>query len=184
MAQKCPFLRPENGEEKVLPDLGFFRSSIFVTARFCGGFWATNSVICIGCVFAGSGCAFLYRFSYLLQGVLVSCRSRETGAAVSGFVFSSLLFLLLLPPFFLGAGLGSLSLLCSCRQDRIAWSRQVRLSICFVCVLSLLSFLSPRVGSPLPCSFSFFPSLSLFRNFLSLLHAVQNCRAGMDLALG
>ena len=58
LAQKCPFLRPENGEEIVLPDLGFFRSSIFVTARFCGGFWAANSVICIGCIFAGSGCVF------------------------------------------------------------------------------------------------------------------------------
>ena len=32
--QKCPFLRPENGEEKVLPDLGFFRSSIFCYGAF------------------------------------------------------------------------------------------------------------------------------------------------------
>ena len=109
LAQKCPFLRPENGEEKVLPDLGFFRSSIFVTARFCGGFWAANSVICIGFVFVGSGCVFLYGFTYLIQGVLFSCRSRDSGAVVSGLVFSSLLFLLLLPPFFLGAGLGSFS---------------------------------------------------------------------------
>ena len=42
----------------------------------------------------------------MIQGVLVFCRSRDSGAAVSGFVCSSLLFLLLLPPFFLGAGLG------------------------------------------------------------------------------
>ena len=107
-AQKCPFLRPENGKNKVLPFLGFFRSSTFVTARFYGRFWAVNSESCIGCVSAGSGCAFLYGFTYLIQGVLVFCRSRDSGAAVSGFVLS--LLLLLLPPFFLGAGLGSLSL--------------------------------------------------------------------------
>ena len=109
LVTKMPVLRPENSKEKILPVLGFFRSSIFVTARFCGGFWATSSGICIGCVFAGSGSAFLYGFSYLIQGVLVSCCSRDSGAVVSGFVCSSLLFLLLLPPFFLGAGLGSLS---------------------------------------------------------------------------
>ena len=84
---KCPFLRPKNGLDKVLPFLGFFRSSIFVTARFCGGIWAVNSVSCIGCASAGSGCAFLYGFTYLIQGVPLSCRSRDSGAAVSGSVF-------------------------------------------------------------------------------------------------
>ena len=109
LAKNAPFCVPKTAKKKFSLILGFFRSSIFVTARFCGGFWAANSVICIGFVFTGSGCVFLYGFTYLIQGVLFSCRSRDSGAAVSGLVFSSLLFLLLLPPFFLGAGLGSLS---------------------------------------------------------------------------
>ena len=47
--QKCPSCVPKTAKNEVLPFLGrFFRSSIFVTARFCGGFWATNSVLCIG----------------------------------------------------------------------------------------------------------------------------------------
>ena len=46
-AQKCPFLCPDNGEKRSSPFLRFFRSSIFVTARFCGGFWAIGRRFCL-----------------------------------------------------------------------------------------------------------------------------------------
>ena len=71
---KNPCFSSRKRRKKVLPFFAlFFRSSIFVTARFCGGFWATNSVICVGhgfvwfrvCVFvwiylseSGSSCFF------------------------------------------------------------------------------------------------------------------------------
>ena len=163
MGPKMPLLRPENGKDKVLPFLGIFRGSIFVTARFCGGFWATNSVICVGCFFAGSGCAFLYGISYLIQGVLVFAVLGTLGPLFRG--SSSLLFLLLLPLSPLGAGSGSLlCFLCLCRQDsrgrgRSAW----RLMSCHV-LFFLSSFflpLSARAGSPLPFPVSFSLSLSL-----------------------
>ena len=120
--------------------------------------------VCVWIYLSDSGSSFFLPFS----GLRGRC---------FGFRFPlSLFFLLRLPPFFLGAGLGSLSLLpCLRRQDFVAWSRQVRPSNCFFCVLSLLSFLSPRVGPPLPCSFSFFPSLSLSLSFFLSLSCMQ-CR--------
>ena len=132
---------------------------------FCEGFWALNSVFCLGCVFEGSGCAFLYGFSYLIEGVLVFFRRffgtlgpRFRGFGSSFLLSSSFFF----PLSFSGpAWVLFFSLPCSCCQVLVAWSRQVRRSICFFCLLSLLSFLSPRVGSPLPCSFFLFFFLSL-----------------------
>ena len=188
-AQKCPFLRPENGKNKVLPFLGFFRSSIFVTARFYGRFWAVNSESCIGCVSAGSGCAFLYGFTYLIQGVLVFFAVLGTlGPRFRGsFSLSSSFFF---PLSFLGPAWGLfLSLLCACCQDHLASSRQVRLSTCFfACCLFFLFSLPGSAPLSLALSLSFLLSLSFFLSFflsfsLSLLHAVQNCRAGMNLAL-
>ena len=174
LAKNAPFSRPENGEEKVLPDLGFLRSSIFVTARFFGRFWAVNSESCIGCVSAGSGCAFLYGITYLIQGVLLSCRSRDSGAAVLGFVFlllsSSSFVLLRLPPFSSWGRLGFSSLPPSCvlaGPQRLG-GRQVRAAhgAWHVC-LSFFLPLSARAGSSLP--FPVFLSLSLSLSLFACL---------------
>ena len=84
---KCPFLRPENGKDKVLPFLGFFRSSIFVTARFCGGFLGSElRELYWMCFCWFRVCVFVW--IYLSDsGSFFSCRSRDSGAAVSGSVF-------------------------------------------------------------------------------------------------
>ena len=147
--QSSPFLR------------FFFRSSIFVTARFCGGFWATNSVICVGCFFAGSGCAFLFGFSYLIQGVLVFLPFSGLWGRCFGvrFLSSSSFFFLL--SFSGPAWVLFLSLLCSCRQDLNAGSRQVRLSICLCSVSSFFSLPPGRLPYFLALFFLFLLSFSL-----------------------
>ena len=49
---KMPILRPENGEKRSSPFLRFFLGVLLLLRRvFAEGFWATNSVICIGGVF-------------------------------------------------------------------------------------------------------------------------------------
>ena len=168
-AHKCPLLRPENSKDKVLPFLGFFRSSIFVRARFCGGFWATNSVICIGCFFAGSGWAFLYGFSRLIQGVLVFLPF--SGLWGRGFRF----FCSSLPPssspFLLSESAWVLLLFFSACAARTANAWFGR---CGACLHGLFLFLfcslcpaGPSLLS-LPCSsLSLSLSLSLFLRFLA-----------------
>ena len=171
--KKSPFLRPENGKDKVLPFLGIFRSSIFVTARFCGGFWATNSVICIGCFFAGSGCAvFVWIFFYLIQGFLVFLPFSGLWGRCFG-VRSLSSFSFFFPLSFSGpAWVLFLSLLRSCRTGPQRWVEagpaQHLLVICLFFLFSL-----PGVGSPssLPFSFSFF-SLSLLHALASWLESI------------
>ena len=143
-------------------------------ARFCGGFWAANSVICIGFVFAGSGCVFLYGFSYLIKGVLVFFAVFGTlGPRFRGLVlpFSS-------PSLFFPLSLsGSAWVLflffsCSCRQDRPFDGGRSGLAHDAHVALSFLLSLPGR--PPLPCPFL---SLSVFLSFflssfsLSLLQA-------------
>ena len=74
----------------------WFWSPIFVTARSSGGFCATSSVFCRGCVFVGLWCAFLCGFFMRIREFFLR-RFRASGAVVSGSGSSSLLFLLLLP---------------------------------------------------------------------------------------
>ena len=125
-----------------------------------------NSESCIGCVSAGSGCAFLYGITYLIQGVLLSCRSRDSGAAVLGFVFlllsSSSFVLLRLPPFSSWGRLGLSSLPPSCvlaGPQRLG-GRQVRAAHGAWHVF-LSFFLSLPGPAPLSLSRSFSLSLSL-----------------------
>ena len=58
---EMPLFFVQKTAKKVLPFLGlFFRSSIFVTARFSGeGFGQRAPCFADGCFFVGSGCAFL-----------------------------------------------------------------------------------------------------------------------------
>ena len=183
LGPKMPFLRPENGENKVFPFLGFFRSFVFVTARFCGGFWATSSVICIGrgfvwfrvCVFVwvylselGSSCFF-----FAVLGTL--------GPLFRVPFPSSLLFLLLLPHFLLSGSAWVLFLffLACLARTPPAQGRPG-----FASCIALFLFFSPlpaRAGPSLPRPF-FLLSLSLF---LSLLHALNidepcNCPERLD----
>ena len=156
---RCP--RPENGNDKVLPFLGFFRSSIFVTARFCGGFWAVSSVSCIGCVFRWFRvCVFVWIYLSDSGSSLFLPFSGLRGRGFGVHFPSSLLFLLLLPPLFLGVGLGSLSfLLCVSRQDPRGRPRQVRPAPCGMPCLSsfpLFSLCPGRPLSPSPFFLSFF----------------------------
>ena len=169
-AQKCPFLRPENGKNKVLPFLGFFRSSIFVTARFLRKvlgselrelYWMCFRWFRV-CVFvwfylsdSGSSCFFavLGTLGPLFRG---------------SFSLSSSFFF---PLSFLGPAWGLfLSLLCACCQDHLASSRQVRLSTCFFACCLFFLFSLPG-SAPLSLALSF--SLSLF--FLSLSLACIQC---------
>ena len=57
-AQKCPSCIPKTAKKKVLPALGLFSEFYFCYGAFSGGFWATSSVFCDGCVFVGFGCVF------------------------------------------------------------------------------------------------------------------------------
>ena len=122
-------------------------------------------MICVGCVFVGSGRAFLYEFPCERQGVLFSPLFWDSGAAVfSG--SSSLLFLLLLPPFLLlGSAWAALLFFCLCCRQDCRRRRQVRRSTCHVSFFSFFLFSLPG-RPPSPLSFlsfflSFFLSLSL-----------------------
>ena len=140
---------------------------------FCREFWASNSVICLGCVLGSSGCAFLYGFSYLIKGVpLFSPFLGLSGRGFGVCFFLSPLFLLLLPPFFLGAGLGSLSFSSACLSPGLRCLDEAGQAQHVLILLAVSSFLFSLPGSAplsLALSLSFFSlSLSLF---LSLLHA-------------
>ena len=170
---KNPFVRPENSEKRSSPFPRFFWSSIFVTARFCGGFWAMNSVICVGGVFvwfwvrvfvwiylpeSGSSCFFavLGTLGPLFRGPVL-------------LLFSSSFFF---PLSSLGVGLGSpSSLLCVCRQDT---ARSRKAGLCITCI-ALFLFFSPlsALAGPLSLALFFFFSLFFFSSAsLSLLHAL------------
>ena len=114
-----------------------------------------------------SGCAFLYGFIHLIPGVLLSCRSWDSGAAVSGSVFlllSSSSFVFPLSP--LGGRLGFSSLPPSCvlaGPQRLG-GRQVRAAhdAWFVFLSFFLSLPGP---APLSSLLSPFPGLSLSLSF-------------------
>ena len=114
--------------------------------------------------------AFLYGFTCEIQGVLFSPFFRDSGAAVSG--SSSLLFLLLLPPFFSWGRPGLLFFSSALAAVRTAVV-EGRSDAAFAHAM-LLSFFSPLSARPAPLSlalfFRFFFSLSLSLS-LSLLHA-------------
>ena len=163
----CPknahFASRKRRRKKVLPVLGFFRSSIFVTARFCGGFWATSSVMCIGRVFVWFWvCVFVWIY---LSESGSSCFFAVLGTL--GPLFRGPVLLFSSPSFFfplssLGVGLGSLSfLLCVCRQDRpIDGGRSGLAQAAHATLLFLFSSLCPA-GPSLPCPFLSLSSLSL-----------------------
>ena len=145
----------------------FFRSSIFVTARFSGGFCTTNSVIGRGCGLVWYGVRALYGILYWIQGVL----SPFSGSCVfvgpvSGSAVLLLSSLPLLPPF-LGVGSGAhscLPLLRACRTG----PRRGRSVLHTVCSLSFLSVSSLCPGRLPPPSPSFLPSLLSLSLSLSL----------------
>ena len=165
-AYKCPFLRPKNGIDKVLPFLGFFRSSIFVTARFL------RTIL-------GSELRELYWmcFRWFRVCVFVWIYSSDSGSSFVlpllglrgrcfGFRFpSSLFFLLRLPPFSSWGRLGFSSLPPSCvlaGPQRLG-GRQVRAAHDAWHVFLSSSLCPGRLLSPFPgLSLSLSLSLSLF----------------------
>ena len=169
---KMPCLCPDNGEEISSPFLRFFfRSSIFATARFVGGFWATSSVFCCGRVFVGSECAFLYGLTYVSPGVLSSPFSGFWGCCFRVRFFFSPLPPSSSPFLLLGSARSLFPFFSACAPSTATPGggksvlRKLSLAFCL-----FLSFLSPRAGSPL----SLAPvSLSLSLLSLSLLHALH-----------
>ena len=89
-----------------------------VTARFFGGFCATNSVICRGCGFVWYGVRVLYGILYSVEEVLSPFSgSCVFGGPVSGSVFlllSSFSFSFFFPLSALGAGSGFPAFVCVC----------------------------------------------------------------------
>ena len=177
MSQKCPLCGPKTAKKKVLPFLALVLEFYFCYGAFFRRVLRNESPCFVVAVFfVGSGCAFLYGFLYANPGVLSSRRFRVSGAAVSGSVSSSLLFLLLLPPFFSWGRPGFsflsffLSVFLAGLSFFLSWFRSV-LSFFLswlVFLSSSLSFLSARAGSPLPPLLSSFSlSLSLFLSSLA-----------------
>ena len=117
--------------------------------------------------FVGSGCAFLYGFTYENQGVLFFAVFGTLGPLFPGpvLLLSSSSFF---PLSSLGVGLGffsSLLFFAPGLQDCRGWRRQVRRCTWHSCCSPFLLSLSARAGSPLPPSLL---SLSLSLSSLSL----------------
>ena len=123
-------------------------------------------MICVGCVFVGSGRAILYAFTCERQGVLFFAvfsglwgRGFRSGSASSPLPPSSSPFLLL------GSAWAALLFfcLCCCQDCRSSSKAGPALHMPCLFLLFLFSSLCPA-GPPLPCpflSFSFFLSFSL-----------------------
>ena len=156
---KMPFCGPQTARIKVLPVLGFFRSSIFVF--FPEGFGLQAPC----CVMAAFSLVLGVRFCMaLLIRIRESFlrRFRAFGAVVSGSVSSSLLFLLLLPPFLLSGPAWVLFLFFCVPAARTAApgrGRSVRSTLAF-CLFFLFS-LPGSAPLSLALSLSLFLSLSL-----------------------
>ena len=141
-------------KEKRSPVLGFFRSSIFVTAFF-GRFFVTNSVSCdagflwliLGVHFCMDFCLDFREFSFRRFRVpfffalsLPPCPSS--------------------PPSLLRAGLGFFSVLLVCGPQDIGLPLYGQAGAACTCFFSVSSPLSARVGPLPPLFFRLLPSLS------------------------
>ena len=184
LSQKCPLCSPKTATRKVLPFLALvFGVLFFVTARFSGGFCATNSVFCRGGVFVGFGRAFLYGLFTRLREFFFR-RFRASGAVVSGpaFLFFSPLPHSSSPFLLLGPAWAALLFFCApCCQD-CRRRRQVRRSIAHAMLLFFFLLSLPgRPHSPFPSFFSFFLSLSL--SCMHLASRALRHKLGADYAL-
>ena len=162
MPLKMLFFVPKTAKKKVLPVLGFFffrKFYIFVTARFSGGFWATNSVFCNGCVSLVMGERFCMDLCIGYRGFFFSPFS---GCVFWFFLSLPLVLLLLL---FWGPARVHFPSLLSLNLQDAGLPVPVQAGAAHTCCLSfLLSSLCPG-RSPFPLSSSAFCILSLLCSF-------------------
>ena len=136
---------------------------------FAKGFGRSNSVFCVGCVFFGSGRAFLYGFTCdAIREFFFSPLFRDSGAAVSGPVLLLLLFSsssFFFPLSSLGVGLGCSSFLLCLLLPGLPSSTAGRSGAAHAMSLLSSSFLLSLPGRP-PLSLAlFFLFLSFFLFF-------------------
>ena len=165
-AQKCPFCVPKTAKRKVLLVLGFFFGVFFCYGAFFRRVCATNSVLSDCGVSLGLDVRFCMEFFMCIREFCL-CRFRASGLVFPGPFLSSLLFLLLLPPFFSWGRPGFLFSSSVLFAVRTASSTKAGPALHCVVAFCLFFFFLFSLPGPAPLSLalslplSFSPSLSL-----------------------